>query len=66
MHYRTATKLSLEDGDVQVSAFIYSMGKDAESIFKSFDNEDEWFRSLMSTSFRKEYTNVHAFISSVS
>ncbi|KAI2657476.1 hypothetical protein H4Q32_008812 [Labeo rohita] len=42
MRYRTATKLSLEDGDVQVSALIYSMGKDAENIFKSFtfDNDD--------------------------
>lgn len=42
MRYRTATKLSLEDGDVQVSALIYSMGKDAENIFKSFtfDNDE--------------------------
>lgn len=34
MHYRTATKLSLEVGNVHVSALIYSMGKDAENIFK--------------------------------
>lgn len=43
MRYRTATKLSQEDGDVQVSALIYSMGKEAENIFKSFtfDNDDD-------------------------
>lgn len=43
MRYRTATKLSLEDGDVQVSALIYSMGKEAENMFKSFTfgNEDD-------------------------
>ncbi|KAL1279202.1 hypothetical protein QQF64_025875 [Cirrhinus molitorella] len=41
MRYRTATKLTQEDGDVQVSALIYSMGKDAENIFKSFTFDDE-------------------------
>lgn len=41
--YKIATKLSLEDGDVQVSALVYSMGKEAENVFKSFafDTEDD-------------------------
>ncbi|KAJ8259412.1 hypothetical protein GJAV_G00168980 [Gymnothorax javanicus] len=34
--YRSAAKLSLEDGEVQVSTLIYAMGNEAENIFKSF------------------------------
>lgn len=40
--FRSATKLSYEDGDVQVSTLIYAMGNEAENIFKTFDfKEDE-------------------------
>ena len=34
--YRVATKLTEEDEPIQVSALIYSMGIEAEHIFKSF------------------------------
>ncbi|KAL1249361.1 hypothetical protein QQF64_020366 [Cirrhinus molitorella] len=34
--YRTATKLSKEDKEVQISTLIYAMGIEAENIFKSF------------------------------
>ena len=37
MRYRTATKLDKEDGSVQVSCLVYSMGNEAENIFRSFD-----------------------------
>ena len=39
--YRIATKLQNEEGDVQVSALIYSMGIGVETIFKSFHFEEE-------------------------
>ena len=38
--YRVATKLSEEDEGVQVSALIYSMGAEAEHVFKSFTFTD--------------------------
>ncbi|KAI2647390.1 Transposon Tf2-8 polyprotein [Labeo rohita] len=34
--FRTATKLSKEDKEVQISTLIYAMGIEAENIFKSF------------------------------
>lgn len=34
--YRLATKLSAEDGEVQVSTLIYAMGSKAENVLKSF------------------------------
>lgn len=41
--YRLATKLSRDNGDIQVSSLIYAMGSEAEKIFSSFSfaNEDE-------------------------
>lgn len=40
--YRMATKLNLEDGDVQVSTLIYALGKEAEQVFNTFVfTEDE-------------------------
>ena len=41
--FRMATKLSKDEGEVQISALIYAMGREAEHIFKSFvfDNEDD-------------------------
>ncbi len=36
MRYRTAAKLTEEDGTVQVSTLIYVMGNEAENIYKSF------------------------------
>ena len=42
--FRSASKLSLEDADVQVSTLIYAMGNEAENIFKTFtftEEEDE-------------------------
>ncbi|NRA93585.1 MAG: reverse transcriptase family protein [Psychroserpens sp.] len=34
--YRTATKLDREDGSVQVSTLIYTLGKEADRVFQSF------------------------------
>ena len=34
--YRTATKLKNEEGDVQVSTLIYSLGPEAETVFNTF------------------------------
>lgn len=34
--YRIASKLNQDSGEVQVAALVYSMGKEAENIFKSF------------------------------
>lgn len=41
--YRLATKMNKDDGEVQVSALIYTMGREAEKIFKSFtfENDDD-------------------------
>ena len=42
MRYRTASQLSLEEKEVQVSTLIYSMGEEAETIFENFGlNADE-------------------------
>lgn len=41
LRFRLATKLSKEDGEVQVSSLIYAMGPEAENIFKSFTFETE-------------------------
>lgn len=38
--YRTATKLNLEDGDVQVCTLLYSLGKEAEQVYKTFTFEE--------------------------
>jgi hypothetical protein len=34
--FAKATKLNKEDGDVQVSTLIYTMGPQAETLFKTF------------------------------
>ena len=39
LRFRLATNLHKEDGDVQVSALIYRMGKEAEHMYKSFTLE---------------------------
>ena len=36
LRFRLATKLHKEEGAVQVSALIYTMGREAEHVFKSF------------------------------
>ena len=36
LRFRLATKLHKEDGDVQVSALVYTMGREAEHVYKSF------------------------------
>ena len=41
LRFRLATKLHKEDGDVQVSALIYTMGKEAECVYKSFTLEED-------------------------
>ena len=35
-HFRLATKLSKEEGEIQVSSLLYAMGADADRIFKTF------------------------------
>ena len=46
LRYRTATKLDREDGEVQVSTLIYTLGGEAENIFGSFtffeEEEDDF------------------------
>lgn len=37
--YRIASKLTEEDGEVQVSTLTYAMGPEAENIFSSFTFE---------------------------
>ena len=39
--YRIATKLKKEDNEIQISMLIYSMGKQAEHVYKSFTLEEE-------------------------
>ena len=39
--YRIATKLNKEDNEIQISTLIYSMGAEAEHIFRSFAFKDE-------------------------
>ena len=39
--YRTATKLNKEDDEIQISTLIYSMGTQAEHIYKSFTGTKE-------------------------
>ena len=48
-HFRLATKLNKEDGEVQVNALIYAMVQEADHIFKSFsfdatkdDDQDDY------------------------
>ena len=38
--FRLATKLNKESGEVQVSTLIYTLGKEADKIFQSFDFND--------------------------
>ena len=38
--FRLATKLHKEAGDVQVSTLIYTMGREAEHVYKSFTLEE--------------------------
>ncbi|CAL9695394.1 unnamed protein product [Knipowitschia caucasica] len=38
--YRVATKLNLEDGEVQVCTLLYSLGKEAEQVYKTFVFEE--------------------------
>lgn len=45
--YRVATKLNLEDGEVQVCTLLYSLGKEAEQVYKTFafdegEGEDDY------------------------
>ncbi|MCG8045737.1 MAG: reverse transcriptase domain-containing protein, partial [Candidatus Thiodiazotropha endolucinida] len=39
--FRLASKLNKEEGEVQVSSLIYTMGKEAENVFKSFELDAE-------------------------
>ena len=36
LRFRLVTKLDKEDGDLQVSALVYTMGREAEHVYKSF------------------------------
>ena len=36
LQFRLATKLHKENGDFQVSALVYTMGREAEHVYKSF------------------------------
>lgn len=53
VRYRTATKLTEEDGTVQVSTLIYTMGNEAENIYKSFVFNDRESRDDFDTVLKK-------------
>ena len=42
-YYHISYQIRQRRGDVQVSALIYSMGREAENIFKSFTFDDDDF-----------------------
>ncbi|XP_059908120.1 uncharacterized protein LOC132457787 isoform X3 [Gadus macrocephalus] len=47
---RIASKLNLEDDNVQVNVLLYAMGKDAEPIFNTFtfgDDEDDYYNKVI-------------------
>lgn len=37
LYYRTATKLHKDDEEIQVASFIYTLGKEADNLLKSFN-----------------------------
>lgn len=39
-HFRLATRLHKEDGEIQVSLLVYAMEKDAEAIYATFKLDD--------------------------
>ena len=41
LRYRIATKLNQEDGEVQVASLVYSLGRQAENIVKSFTFDED-------------------------
>ena len=41
LRFRVASKLNKEDGEIQVSSLIYSMGSDAERVFSQFNLSEE-------------------------
>ena len=50
LRFRLATKLHKEEGAVQVSALIYTMGREAEHVYKSFtlaDGDDAKFDVIL-------------------
>ena len=50
--FRLAEKLHKEEGDIQVSALLYAMGDESETIFKTFaltDVEQNYFATVMSS-----------------
>ena len=40
LRFRVAPKLNKEDGEIQVSSLIYSIGYDAERVFSQFNLSD--------------------------
>ena len=46
LRFRTTSKLK-EDGEIQVSSLIYSMGSDAERVFSQFNLSEENGRSFV-------------------
>ena len=51
VRYRTATKLGMDDEDVQISTLIYAMGPEAETAYRTFrfpENEPETFDNVLS------------------
>jgi hypothetical protein len=58
MHYRKASKLTQEDGDIQVSSLTSAMGKEAENIYKSFvfrDNDDKEDFDMVIEKFEQDF-----------
>ena len=48
-HYRIATKLHKETGEVQVCTLLYSLGKEAEQVFKTFQFDQRGDKSKYET-----------------
>lgn len=58
MHYRKATKLTQEDGDIQVSSLTSAMCKKAENIYKSFvfrDKDDKKDSDMVIEKFDEDF-----------
>ena len=62
LRFRLATKLHKEEGAVQVSALIYTMGREAEHVYKSFtlaDGDDAKFHVKFDEHFVPKRNIIH-------
>ena len=53
LRFRVASKLIKEDGEIQVSSLIYSIGYDAERVFSQFNLSEEEGKNFDTVRVRK-------------